>query len=90
MAKISLSFSGDRLRGLTNVGPSSGTGLAGRRALRGDALPPARARALLAEQRLHVRSEEDVYRAAVAWLRAQDPPADAAMAAEILSLVRYR
>ena len=51
--------------------------------------PVAVVRALLSDDRLRVRSEDEVYNAAIAWLRAREPPADANVARDLLALVRY-
>ena len=52
-------------------------------------VPATQARALLSDARLCVKSEEEVYHAAIAWLRARDPPADPTTAADLLTLVRF-
>ena len=51
--------------------------------------PFAVVRALLSDDRLRLRSEDEAYNAAIAWLRAREPPADANMAKNLLALVRY-
>ena len=50
--------------------------------------PSTFAQQLLADDRLRVQSEEEVYEAAIAWLRAREPAADAESVAAILALVR--
>ena len=51
--------------------------------------PVAFVRTLLSDDRLRLRSEDEAYKAAIAWLRAREPPADANMAKDLLALVRY-
>ena len=52
-------------------------------------IPYSLVHALLSDDRLRVESEEDVYHAAIAWLRAREPPEDAEKAVDLLSLIRY-
>ena len=52
-------------------------------------LPSPLVHALLSDDRLRVGSEEQVYNAAITWLKAQQPPVDAETAANVLALVRY-
>ena len=52
-------------------------------------VPSELVHALLADDRLRVGSEEEVYYAAIAWLRARKSAADAEAAEGLLALVRY-
>jgi N-acetylneuraminic acid mutarotase len=53
-------------------------------------VPEELAHVLLSDNRLRVRSEEEVYTAAVAWLRAREPTADPESVAAMLALVRFK
>ena len=52
-------------------------------------MPSTYVHALLSDKRLCAESEEEVYHAVIAWLRASEPAANAETAGALLSLVHY-